>query len=64
MYHFLPLLIIKIYAINDFALLKPAATLLFLKEIIKVRTWAKRDFQKKGENFKNTKALAAIAEDV
>ena len=35
-YHTLQLLIIKRYAINDFALLKPTATLLF-KKIIKVR---------------------------
>ena len=64
MYHFLPLLIIKRYATNDFVQLKLTATLLLLIKIYQSTNLDEAATFKKQAKTLNKKALAAIAEDV
>jgi len=59
-YRTLQLLIIKRYAINDFTLLKPAATLLFFKRNNQSTNWGEAATFKKQAKTLNKKALAAF----
>ena len=59
-YRILQLLIIKRYTINDFALLKPAATLLFFKRNNQSTNLGEAATFKKQAKTLNKKALAAF----